>query len=295
MFLYRKKILLSLIDIFGGNLCGTDLQKLLFLFEDKRLKKDYEFIPYKFGCFSFQVMYDRNSLIRDGFLEPDEKRWITTENSKNLILQLKTTDRYLLHTFKNKYSNLTGNELIRYVYTNYPYFAINSEIASSILNSEELKTVSQFIPKQSSECLFTIGYEGLSLEGYLNKLIINNIKVLCDVRKNSFSYKYGFSKIQLQNACEKIGIKFIHIPDLGIVSEKRNSLITQSDYEKLFLEYEQTTLLEQVNQLNRIYELLKNYYRVALTCFESSPQQCHRGRIAKALETAPWNVTLKHL
>ncbi|WP_200885350.1 DUF488 family protein [Jejuia pallidilutea] len=55
--------------------------------------------------------------------------------------------------------------------------------------------------------LFTIGYEGISLEHYLNKLIRNNIKLLCDVRKNALSMKYGFSKSQLKNACEGVCIK----------------------------------------------------------------------------------------
>ena len=35
-----------------------------------------------------------------------------------------------------------------------------------------------------------------------------------------------------------IGIKYIHIPDLGIDSDKRQELNTMSDYNKLFEEYE---------------------------------------------------------
>lgn len=34
--------------------------------------------------------------------------------------------------------------------------------------------------------------------------------------KNPISMKYGFSKSQLQNACEGVGISYNHFPDLGI-------------------------------------------------------------------------------
>jgi uncharacterized protein (DUF488 family) len=296
MLTYRKKILLSFIQIFGGDLSATDLQKLLFLFEDSRVKKDYEFIPYKFGCFSLQVMYDKGSLIKDGFLISDEKRWIISAKSENILNSLDVQDRYMLSKFKQKYSNLRGDELIKYIYTNFPYFAINSEIAGNILNEQELKIVNDSRPKQNSMELFTIGYEGISLENYLNKLISNNVQILCDVRKNSYSHKYGFSKNQLQGACEKVGISFIHIPDLGINSDKRTSLETQEDYERLFDEYEKTTLKQEKKQLVYLFELVKKHKRIAITCFESSHKQCHRGRISKAMSTLPdWNIQIKHL
>ena len=46
----------------------------------------------------------------------------------------------------------------------------------------------------------TIGYEGLSLEQYIVTLLINDVRVLCDVRKNAYSQKFGFSKNQLAKA-----------------------------------------------------------------------------------------------
>ncbi|MDG5800640.1 DUF488 domain-containing protein [Marinilabiliaceae bacterium ANBcel2] len=90
--------------------------------------------------------------------------------------------------------------------------------------------------------MFTIGYEGISLEQYINKLIVNDIKVLCDVRKNSFSMKYGFSKKQLKTTCDGVGIAYIHIPEVGIESDKRQELNTQADYDKLFKIYKTDTL-----------------------------------------------------
>lgn len=135
--------------------------------------------------------------------------------------------------------------------------------------------------------LFTIGYESLSLESYINKLIINDVRVLCDVRKNAFSQKYGFSKSQLQQACTRVGIEYIHIPELGIDSEERQDLVSQKDYDILFAKYERTTLKTNETYLTIILNKIQEKGRVALTCFEKSPIQCHRGRVAKRLMAMP--------
>ena len=88
-----------------------------------------------------------------------------------------------------------------------------------------------------TSCLFTIGYEGLSIDAYLNRLITNQVAMLVDVRKNPISMKYGFSKMQLVNATAKAGISYIHIPDLGIPSRLRQNLKSVSAYQELFEYY----------------------------------------------------------
>jgi len=292
--LYRKKILLALTETFGGELNATDFQKLLFLFSENQEKREFDFLPYKYGCFSFQAMADKNKLIQEGYLE-DSKNWIRKIQNANFIDTLTKFDRYQLNKVKLKFENSSTRELIRYIYLNYPYFAINSEIATDHLSEKELEVIQQFKPKLDSISLFTIGYEGKSLESYLNILIRNNIKVLCDVRKNPLSRKYGFSKKTLQNACEAVNIKYIHIPELGIVSEKRKSLNSQKDYDILFEEYEETVIPNQTKSLSRIKDLIIDHKRVSLTCFEASPAQCHRSRVANNIHYNNEDVPLKHL
>ncbi|MCB0751050.1 MAG: DUF488 domain-containing protein, partial [Ignavibacteriae bacterium] len=138
---------------------------------------------------------------------------------------------------------------------------------------EKIKSVT---PKSSIKKLYTIGYEGLTSEEYFNKLINLDIKVLCDVRNFPRSMKYGFSKNQLKNACENLGIKYVHLPELGIKSDKRKELNTQLDYDKLFEEYNKTTLKSNLEDQQFILHLLEKYKRVALTCFEKNTHQCHR-------------------
>ena len=114
--------------------------------------------------------------------------------------------------------------------------------------------------------------------------------------ENSLSMKYGFSKGQLQSSCERLDIKYVHIPDLGIDSDKRQSLNTQSDYDRLFKMYANTTLVSEKKAIHTVIELLKENKRIALTCFEAHQCQCHRGTLAKAITDLPeWKYTLKHL
>jgi uncharacterized protein (DUF488 family) len=98
------------------------------------------------------------------------------------------------------------------------------------------------------------------------------------------SRKYGFSKRTLSNGCAGVGIRYEHLPELGIASEQRQSLETQSDYDELFAEYERTNLPQQTETLAMIAGWVDAGERVALTCYERLPQQCHRHCVAEALE-----------
>jgi|LSQX01.2.fsa_nt_gb uncharacterized protein (DUF488 family) len=296
---YRRKILLALIELFGGQLTAKRLQKYLFLFTRKQSLKAYDFIPYRYGCFSFQANQDLSTMQKYGYLdivEQEHGRYIQLKESGNYLSLLDLFDRQALISIKEEFGHYSQNELIRYTYQKYPYYAINSTIAHELLNTAELETVVRQKKKYNEPQLFTIGYEGITLETYINKLIINDVHVLCDVRKNAYSQKYGFSKSQLQKACEGVGISYIHMPELGINSDKRQHLISQNDYDLLFEDYEKNTLQNNSNALLRIKEILKKEKRVALTCFEKNPLQCHRSRIANALMQLPnINYTLKPL
>jgi len=292
---YRRKVLLGLLELTGGSLQRTDLQKLMLLFCKTQEKPAYEFVPYKFGAFSFQSYADKRTLTKYGYLV-DGDEWQLTDMAKGMSQTLKDEDLYgikrLLRTLENK----RGKELVRETYLRFPYYAIHSEIAESVLSKEELEVVQASRPTSSEKALLTIGYEGVSLEAYLNKLIVANVKLLCDVRKNALSMKWGFSKKQLSDSCNRVGIEYMHIPALGIVSDKRKSLETQADYDKLFEEYEATTLKAEKESLSKLVALVNQHNRVAITCFEACEKQCHRGRVAKALNAWPnKNFEVAHL
>ncbi|MDG1278836.1 MAG: DUF488 family protein [Algoriphagus sp.] len=295
MMYYRRKVVLAILEAFGGELEKLQLQKLLMLFTTYQEDKSFHFVPYKFGCFSFQANADLSTMRKYEQVAESDKTWKKLDQAlywKNL----KPEDRIAVTKLKTKFEGKTSRELIRYTYVNFPYYAINSTVADRYLNTKEMAIVKSVIPQSSKKALFTIGYEGLSLEEYMNKLLAADIKVLCDVRKNSFSMKYGFNKSQLQMACDGVGIRFIHIPEVGIVANKRKELNTQQDYDVLFEDYKKTVLPQTLSQQEEIMELIKTHYRVAITCFEANICQCHRKHLAEAICQLPdFEYELLHL
>jgi uncharacterized protein (DUF488 family) len=292
---YRRKIILALLQLFDGELEKIRLQKLLFLFTKRQSKADYDFIPYKFGCYSYSANADMTAMARKGILSETESHFKSNEKT-DYLKPLKEADHKLLLEIKILYGKMNSNALMKHTYINYPFFAINSTKAESILTSNELEKVNKAKPKSNKTILFTIGYEGISLEEYLNRLLKNDVKVLVDVRNNPLSMKYGFSKSQLKRYCESLNIQYIHFPEVGIQSEQRQELNTQTDYDKLFTVYRKNNLIKtkpvQINILN----LLKQYKRIALTCFEADICQCHRKPLAEAIETLPgFEYEVKHI
>lgn len=292
---YRRKVILSILEVFGGKLEKLQLQKLLMLFGEFQFEPNYYFVPYKFGCFSFQANADLSTMKKYELVVETEKFWQKKDNI-NYTTQLKEKDKSALNKLKLEFSGKSSEDLIRYTYSNFPYYALNSTIASKYLKQEDLKNIKDKITQNQQKGLFTIGYEGLSIEQYINKLISANVKVLCDVRKNSFSMKYGFSKSQLKMACEGVGIQFIHLPEVGIVADKRKELNTQKDYDLLFEDYKATVLPNTLQQQQYILELIEKHQRVAITCFEKDICQCHRKHLAVAICKLPeFDYELNHL
>ena len=292
--------MLGILEEFGGKLNHTNFQKILFLVTRKQEKKSFDFVPYKYGCFSFQANQDLLTLGKYNLVKAEKtaksSNWKLNSQDLSFFSELNKEDQSAIKLVIREIKGFSQKDLVRHTYINYPYYATKSQIAEELLNSNEIAPIEKQKRNLDSFEFFTIGYEGISLESYLNKLIINDVKLLCDVRKNSLSRKYGFSKSQLQNACESIGIKYLHIPDLGIDSDKRQELNTISDYNILFEEYEKTTLKKNHNSIKYLFQLAKDYRRVAITCFEKEVCMCHRGRVLKALTTLPhWDIPHKNL
>lgn len=263
----RQRFLLSFIHQLDENVTVTDIQKLAFLHTMSGESNYYEFIPYKFGAYSFQLGEDLDILAKNGYITVDN-----LQRGKRIKAVAKYSD-----TYSYQIASERGNALIRRSYREYPYYTIKSEITERLFDGEELDFFYRI--KQSyvktEQALFTIGYEGKSIEYFINCLIKNDIRLLCDIRKNPLSRKFGFSKSKLKHVTQTIGIKYVHIPELGIESDKRNSLRTKEDYRNLFAEYENSLKSRKIF-LDDVYNLIQQNDRVALMCFELDPEMCHR-------------------
>jgi hypothetical protein len=271
----RQQFLLTFLKELNEPLAAIDFQKLLFLYLTKNNLPYYDFVPYLYGSYSIQAGEDINTLQAMGWLADTNGkiRFAGDEKSAGTSFLFEG----LGGSIHEQLPKVRGNRLMKLVYEQYPYYAINSRKAAAIMDSEGMTRINAVREqlKQTKQILFTIGYEGISVEHYLNTLIKNDVRVLCDVRNNPLSRKFGFSKSSLQKYLGNIGIEYVHLPELGIKSEKRNSLNSDEDYRNLFIDYE-ASLPGQKDRLEQLFQLLVTKGRIALTCFEHDPSHCHR-------------------
>lgn len=283
------------MQLFDRQIDKISLQKLLFLFTKGQKKAEYDFIPYRYGCYSYSANADLTAMVNKGILNETESHFLSNEITDYFSV-LKADDKKLMLYVKAQYGKMNAEALMKHTYLNFPYTAINSLKAREILSVQQLERVNDNRPKSDKVILFTIGYEGISLEEYLNRLLKNDVKVLVDVRNNALSMKYGFSKSQLQRYCNSLGIDYEHYPEVGIQSDQRQDLNTQADYDKLFAVYQKNNLTKTISSQEKILNLLKERKRIALTCFEANICQCHRKYLAEAIENLPnFEYKVKHI
>src|SRR5689334_22455416 len=94
---YRRKILLALVESFGGTLPPIDCRLLLFLFCLRTQTNYYDFFPHALGGFSLVLEQDKRRLTDLGLLTSDQDFQLT--GSQSYLSQLKKKDREALQTF----------------------------------------------------------------------------------------------------------------------------------------------------------------------------------------------------
>jgi uncharacterized protein (DUF488 family) len=268
--LTRKQRSLLKVITHEGSIEKIRLVKLMFIISnDDYLKLHfpfYSFIPYHFGPFSFELYKDLSALELSGHIALNEE---TITPTKGDMKNLDTRISLLIERYLRDYRNLSDSELIRHIYSRHPYYTIFSKIEKK----------SSY--KRDETGVATIGYQGRSIDNFLDVLIKNKVQLLIDVRRNAFSRKYGYSKKQLQNILSKFDIDYHHMPELGISSQTRKGLLTRQDYIKAFKQYsiQISTRPELIDKLVAFSEEKK----IALMCYEEDPTLCHRGVISNIM------------
>lgn len=290
--IYRHKVILGVLQKFGKLLPPLEFQHVLLLFSKSQNEPSFEFVPADSGPFSFQAQADKQAMIEEGLLANKEEWAVTTDEDYTKELT-KRDSRILSHMYE-QYGDISQEDLIKDVAQIHPYYQLRNSLIRAYATELESKMIDSARPDNSDRKIYTIGYEGRPAEVFMNELFSRDISVLIDVRNNSSSRKFGFSKKKLNEMCEAIDIKFIHIPELGIEPKKRKNLKTAADYQRLFEEYENEILPEQQESLKKIYELFEDNDRVALMCYENNPEECHRHKISNKLEK-DYDAPIEHI
>jgi len=129
--------------------------------------------------------------------------------------------------------------------------------------------------------LYTIGYQGRTIENFFQALEERSIRTLVDVRFSPASRKPGFSREPLSKMCARNGISYLTAPELGAPREIRN--LSAGAGREAFSAAYRLRLGAYKNNLNLIYSWIK-HTTVCLLCFERDPGQCHRSLLAESFK-----------
>jgi len=127
--------------------------------------------------------------------------------------------------------------------------------------------------------IFTIGYEGTSLNGLLSALKHNDVDHVIDVRLTPLSRKRGFSKTALALAVRKGGMRYSHRPELGCPKDIRTRLQATGDFAEYADSYANHVLSRRRVEVGRLAREGRSRH-ICLLCFEADAARCHRSLIA---------------
>jgi uncharacterized protein (DUF488 family) len=141
---------------------------------------------------------------------------------------------------------------------------------------------------------YSLGYEGLSLDRYVEVLKSHAISVVVDVRETPWSYKPGFSKKPLSERLDAEGISYIHLKSAGNPSRNRKLGLPQQAVIELYKRH----LDADPSCLSQILDLIESTSQrgaVCLLCFEQKPHECHRKVILDRLSERKQALMTCHL
>ena len=281
--LRRQRIVLSVLREAGRSLPRTVLTKLAFLlrFETgvQHEHTFYDFVPYRFGPFSFGLYHELGLMEKHGYIVSGPEHisvsgggeahvWNSCPESRDPIAK---GISYVVRRYGAQ--DLTA--LLKYIYGRYTWYALRSELTHLLpdaLPPEHYAPIS----------VYTLGYEGKSVDEFFRVLLQVGINSIVDVRANAISRKYGFAGTTLSRIAQHMGMQYRHMPALGIPSESRRQRTREGTQASLFREYERELLPLRTGEIGELTVWFKERPSV-LVCMEGDAQRCHRARLARAL------------
>jgi uncharacterized protein (DUF488 family) len=279
--LQRQKVILALLAKVRNPIPRTHLVKLLFLLREEtelgQISSFYDFLPYKYGPFSFALYREMHTLERDGYVSESDLGFQLNERTRELsaekAAELPRNSSLAVEMIVSRHAAKNQRSLIKDVYNRYPWYATKSEL-SDLLPSSLPATPAAAIG------VYTVGYEGKSVDSFFGGLLRAGIASIIDVRANPLSRKYGFAKRSLSEIASKLGLGYHHLPELGIPSDHRRHLDDFESYQMLLDWYEREVLPRKSSAIRRLISLLREKAS-AILCMERDVRCCHRGRLAK--------------
>ncbi len=277
MLFWRQKVLVALVQeapLLKAS--SAQLADWAFLLKHQNRIDEhgrfYDFVPYDHGPFSFLMEHEIMRLVDEGVLTVCDG-FLCAQSSRagGIAEELPSTQRTLVSLLAEEYGRLSEEELLNIVHCCYPWYASRSTAINCVSKA-----------CAEAEAVYTIGYEGLSIDAFLDALLRRGIEVVLDVRAVPHSRKHGFSRPELEQKCANMAIEYCHLPEAGIPSVVRREADSEGD---LWRHYSSAILPTIPDTISRITTTCSQR-PTALLCFEADPIYCHRHVLAQTISTA---------
>lgn len=129
--------------------------------------------------------------------------------------------------------------------------------------------------------VYTVSYEGRSLQEFVAALVAGGIRRVADVREAPISRKPGFAKSALSEALRRAGIEYRHLRALGCPKAIRDRYRQDKDWQT----YTEAFMAHLHEQQPALAELAtwSEAQPTALLCYEADFNRCHRTYVARAV------------
>ncbi len=130
--------------------------------------------------------------------------------------------------------------------------------------------------------IFTIGYEGATVEDFTATLRLAKIDLVVDIRELPISRRKGFSKGALAAALEAEGIGYEHLKGLGDPKEGRDAAKSGrfEEFIAIFTAHMQTEIARA--DLEKAIGLVSGK-KACLLCYERDFKTCHRNIVSERI------------
>lgn len=134
--------------------------------------------------------------------------------------------------------------------------------------------------------IYSVGYEGFTLDALVERLATAGVTVLVDVRLNPVSRRPGFSRRKLEEALSAAGITYVHEKPLGNPPDNRDAF-RSGDSEAGRARMRSILSNGAGEALDRVVALASEQ-RIAVLCVERDHTRCHRDVVVEmAVELNP--------
>ena len=274
----RKRLLLRLAHLEGGEIDRLGLVKLAFLIAqhpDTPSSLRYDFVPYRYGPYSFALYRDWHGLAESGFAHADggdSGPFRITEAGQSLANETTGELVPLADSVHKEWSGKSIEVIIRHLYELHPWYAHRSDWDGGVHKRD--------MPA-AELAVYTVGYQGLSIDAFLNLLIERGITHLVDTRFTPASRVYGYHATTLQRLCGYVGIVYQPEPMLGVPKRERARFMQSRNHAQFAEDYARV-LDDNPDRVRETARLVATNPS-AVMCYEREVQDCHRSMLAHEL------------